>query len=681
MNAVSAYKKHKEIIALCQQRRLKEALHKLQDFVSLSQCEDGAELEGLKTSFSYLLDYFGKVDDPERGKVFSKLIEKTALLADKVNRFVQIETSEEVWFEQERSFENEENINFSTILFKLNTCFETLEQLSGDCVYGESYRELRESYEESLGDLFDFLRFASEDKLGGVEIFRDDKPFAWRYLSVSACLLGLLHDFSRNRILLLIYYSGSEDKGIRNISYTALLFAMMLYRERVHLSFELTERMKIVFSNADFQRCYTTIQLVSLQSRETEKLKKTLQEDVLPDMMKKGEEYLKEGDLNVNPLLEEDIKPEWGELEDSMKQLGELHKEGADVNIVAFDMQKNNPFFKWVYTWFLPFDVHSSLFMSFRKGSEEIFDELVGFFGDIPEMCNTDRYANTFTMLAGIKGAQGMVIKRMLSEAKETFRDRALAKALLSAEETKITPFIHDLYRFLKSYKPSILKNVFEGTLDMYNIPEVREVISEKTLMEIAGKLMRYDHYSEAFSLLNSINIKDEELLGEFHQRKGYCLQKLEKIREAIGEYENAELYTPDNKWLIQQLALCHKRLKNFKESLRYYLLLEEKSVQKEPIIFAIGLLYIELSQYEKALNRFYKLQFLGWDKTSNLDRAIAWVLFLMKRYEQSKGIYIKLIKAEKKVEEKLERELMQVTENTEKSIAEIMHYKIEGDE
>ena len=101
-----------------------------------------------------------------------------------------------------------------------------------------------------------------------------------------------------------------------------------------------------------------------IKARETEKITRKIQQEILPEMIRiksKLEEKLDLENLfsSINP---EDKNPEWEsffkespDVYNKLEEFTNLQMEGADVFLGAFAMLKHFDFFNEVNNWFLPF--------------------------------------------------------------------------------------------------------------------------------------------------------------------------------------------------------------------------------------------------------------------------------------------------------------------------------------
>lgn len=84
-----------------------------------------------------------------------------------------------------------------------------------------------------------------------------------------------------------------------------------------------------------------------------------MREEIIPQMIRKS--GMLNQDMKIIDLEDlEDKNPEWTkdlkQIENSIRELGELQMEGADTYMSTFAQLKNYPFFRQAAHWFYPFD-------------------------------------------------------------------------------------------------------------------------------------------------------------------------------------------------------------------------------------------------------------------------------------------------------------------------------------
>ena len=138
-----------------------------------------------------------------------------------------------------------------------------------------------------------------------------------------------------------------------------------------------------------------------------------------------------------------------------------------------------------------------------------------------------------------------------------------------------------------------------------------------------------------------SDNPNDETFL----QKKGYCLQMLGFLEEALEEYLKAELINSNNSWTIKKLAHSYRALKQPLEALEYYKKAAALNPDNLSIQLHIGHCNLELKNYSEALKCYFKVEYLTKNK-EKAWRPIAWCSFLTGKYKEAMDYYSKILES-----------------------------------
>jgi tetratricopeptide (TPR) repeat protein len=231
--------------------------------------------------------------------------------------------------------------------------------------------------------------------------------------------------------------------------------------------------------------------------------------------------------------------------------------------------------------------------------------------------------------------------------------DSAAIQEMLQEEmpdnpSSKIHPvarlYIQDLYRFYKLFpRHNDFDDVFEIKPDFCRIPAIAQFISDQESQTIIGEYyFQRNHFTEAAEIFDQL-LQENPNNETFLQKKGYCLQMLGKLEEALAEYLKAELLNSNHSWTIKKLAHCYRELKQPQEALIYYRKAASLSPDNLSIQLYIGHCYLELKNYSEALKCYFKVEYL----TNNKEKAwrpIAWCSFLTRKYKEAMDYYTKIL-------------------------------------
>jgi len=601
--------------------------------------ETHTELKGV---YLNILKYsFSEVKDPDRDKVYKKLLQKCYELADniKINllhvqkHFATINIAQEVNFEFQNKPEEikkqlflPENTEARSLFFKKIWLSPKLD-------------------EESI----QLLNKVLENKGENLKILKS--------VLVSALTVSNLSCFDENKTGFLIRFFESGEDIVRHRALTGIVLSVYAFDKRLEVYDDLKEKLNRLKKAPDFNKFLTFVILQFIRSKETEKISQQLQEEILPEVVKfrpKIEDKLKLDDI-LGDFSSEDKNPDWENIfEDAPDLLGKLEQfsklqiEGSDVFMSAFALLKHFDFFKEPANWFLPFYKENEVIWDAFKFEKENFNKEVFVEGleKSAFMCNSDKYS--FVMnIRFMPDMQKNMMLEMFNAELESMNEILKDDEILNKEVVdryRFTQYIQDLYRFFKlhPYKNEFI-DIFDEELDFYNTSIVSEAWYNVELFKKFGSLYfekgYYKNAIEVYELLLDKGVNEQEVL----EKIAYSYQKLRNFKKALEYYERAELFEAHIAWTTKKIALCHRELGNTEKAIEYYLKAEQQEPENLYVQAHLGHGYLRLNEYEKALQHYFKVEYFAPSNTMIL-RPIAWCSFMLGRFENAQKYYGKLL-------------------------------------
>ncbi len=351
--------KYQKITDLLSDNRIKDALDNLHPLVSLTGMGEWIRTkEEINTTYKYMLQYtVDGIHDPERQKVYQKLITRLYALTDMVKEFLITMESVDYLYLQKRIFKDElvqkGSINANKLVNDLAT------SRSGDI----------SNYHDALSSVFRYLWltdiFKEKDKQLVTALFSSNEILTEEKATlISALNMSLWRYFDVAKFELLFDLFAYEDEQMRQRALMGLLLAFYKHDNRLKLYPSIRNRFLLNDEDPGFKKIIEEVIIQLIRSKETEELTKRMQEEILPEMMKLTPQLKKKLDLDklLKESLGEDQNPDWEEildatpdLKDKMEELTELQMEGSDVFMSSFSMLKHFPFFNKISNWFFPF--------------------------------------------------------------------------------------------------------------------------------------------------------------------------------------------------------------------------------------------------------------------------------------------------------------------------------------
>ncbi len=641
---------YQHLCHLVSSRRVKDALDVLSKLVGESGYSDFfIQQEHLEHTYEQMLNYMLEgVKDPERDKVYNRLLTSILELADRVQDRLMENHSGWHTYILKQELDREQELTGKKVI-------ETLDDLSFKRELDEMIDDRKESPEVTderrlrlSAEIFRHLWLSNrydeaENSLSSSIL--SCKDFLWheKALFISAILLSGLRYWDEEKVHRLIDFTGDESQEVSARAMVALVIMLYQHDHRLEFYPNIIHRLKLVTEDLKLEQNLEKIALQLIRTRDTLEIGRKLQEDLIPEMAKikpKLEDRLKMDDIREE-LLEEGRNPDWesvfSESDDLYRKVDEFMKlqmEGADVYMTTFAHLKQFPFFSEMTNWLIPFHRDNPDLSEFYSsmGKELDPDIFVDGLKNTPFLCNSDKYSFIFNLRYLPEEQKKMLSTAFLMEL-EGMQEMISDEKLTSSDFTTRTVFIQyiqDLYRFFKiSPFKNEFEDVFEGKLDLYRSDFFKAIIEDDAITRnIAEYLFEKNHFEEALDIFRML-LKDRPGDRELLEKAGYSLQKLGNFREAVATYQQIGLSGELNLWTLKNMGICYRKIGDYASALEVY----EKAASLQPedqtIESLIGFCHLKQGNYETALKHYFKIEYLN-PGNQHILRPIAWCYFAL---------------------------------------------------
>lgn len=654
-------KRYNEICSNLAGRRLKPAFDRLGKLIA----ENGLgvyydEYKNLEETYHFMLKYTVEgINDPERQKVYRKLIVSVFELADKIYEALRVRFSPSVEYEKKRGFKNETVSDLKAFVTQVEDFYLQDESPADkDAQLAAAKKHLRQ-----MRKLFYQVWFTDNLSAGEVDALRTflTSPvilLPYKSFIFTAITLSLQRFFNPEKYTLLFDGCEFEEPEMSQRALVGLLINLYRYDARLSFFPAITGRLKIMNENPEFKRNLERVIIQLIRSKETEKLQQRIRDEILPEMIKISP-VLKDK-INLDSLMEEglseDKNPDWEEifkdspgLMDKMQEFSELQMEGADVFMGSFAMLKSFPFYSELANWFIPFFTENPEIANALNFGDDTGIRLMEALGKAPVLCNSDKYSFCFSIQSLPRENREFMtqgINAEMDQLKELEADEELTKPGRKAEFIS-NQYVQDLYRFYKLFpRKNDFEDIFNWRFDFHNKQALGEILKEdrKVLRNIAEYYFAKNYFDEAAELFGLL--LEQEKSGEMYQKLAYCHQKSGDFEKALDGYLKAELYDINRLWNLKKIALCYRNLKQPGKALEYYR--EAEIIDSEDLNnqLNIGHSLLELDEYDEALKCYFKVEYLA-PGNKKVWRPIAWCSFLTGKKKQAEKYFLQLIEDE----------------------------------
>ncbi len=670
MDRKSLERNYQRILNFVFDKKLKDALNGLKELVIQSRKGDFiSQYESLDDTYENLLKYSVEgVNDPEREKIYTHLLVSVIELADLSLQSAYLDTSDQYIYQLKKKIEIEsKQIKEAAINSIEDLAFdeELSEVLKGSLETEANKKVEYQKHQEVLVKIFNLIWLTDKFKDTDIKLVNSiwkAKNFPWyeQAIIISALTLSAIRCFDVKKIELLIDCSFNENNQLRQRALVGLFLNLYIYNRRIPFYPELLDKIKSLNASEDIERHIELITIQLLKSKETEKITKKLEDEILPEMVK-FQPILKDK-LDLENMFSDDFtedkNPDWErvfedapDLLDKLQEISKLQLEGADVFMSAFSRLKHFEFFNEVTNWFRPFHKDNYVINEILKNEKGNFDADLFLDGLANSffMCNSDKYSFCLNIQWMPELQKSMMLEMFYAEL-EGIKELQNEDDILNKStgiKSIYSQYIQDLYRFYKLHplKPEFTE-IFNLKLDFYNCEFFNLLVKDENILRNIGEfLFEKNYFDQALEIYLMLNERGDNSL-EIFEKVGYCYQKLKDYPEALNYYKKAELFDANRAWNLKKLGLCNRYLKNYEESLAYYLEAEKLEPENLYVLTYIGNSYLDLNQYKKALEYYYKVEFKD-DENKKVLRPIAWILFITGKFEKAKEYYERLMKSE----------------------------------
>ena len=655
-----------EICQLLASRKLKPGFDLLEQLINETGSGDFRdEYHNLEQTYKYMLQYTVEgINDPERQKVYKHLLISAFELTDKVIENLRMRFSALLPYQKKRGFAHLYLENLSKTYHEIEDfhVHNELQSLIDESISPQTGKqESARIHTEKLNYIFYHFWFRdllNYDELNFVRNFLSGEsiPIHEKALLVTALTFSLARYFDEQKFNLLFEAYDTTDELVRQRALVGLMISLYQYDLRLPFFTQITGRLAILNEDPEFKRLFEKVILQFIRSKETEKLQRRLQDEILPEMMRISPNLRNK--LNMDNLMGEgmmdDKNPDWQDifsespgLMDKLEELSELQMEGADVFMSSFSMLKNFPFFSEFVNWFMPFfPEHPEISDVTGDKSDESTNTFMEAIVKSPMLCNSDKYSFCLSLQNIPKEYKEMMsgsLKAEMDQLEEIQQDE-LAISPNKAAEVASNQYIQDLYRFFKLHpNHTDFEDVFSWRLDFHNKNTFRPLLQEDLgiLRKMAEFYFAKNYFDEASEIYQMLLQEGED--GEILQKLAFCYQKTGNYRDALNFYLKADLFDVNKIWNHKKIALCYRNLKEPEKALDYYKQAEILEPDNMSTHISIGHCYMELKKYEDALKYYFKVEYLS-PGNKNVWRPLAWSSLLVGKLEQSENYYRKLI-------------------------------------
>ncbi|MBF1425842.1 MAG: tetratricopeptide repeat protein [Prevotella histicola] len=463
-------------------------------------------------------------------------------------------------------------------------------------------------------------------------------------LLVSAVTLGAMNQFDINKFkALTTVYQQSTDERVRQ---RALVGWVLSVFEGMDIFPEQDEIIRKLCENKDTIRELYTLQIQFFYSQDTEKDNEKLQRDIMPYLVEGSNITIgrlgiveKEEDSLENILNQDAEDKRMEQMEEKVRKMMEMQKQGSDIYFGGFRQMKRFPFFNDLANWFTPFYIdHPALRTTIERiGQPNILETIT----NQGNFCESDKYSLAFAMESIINQIPGNIKEMMGSEGAFAPMGTTLDKS----NPTYICrAYIQDLYRFFRLYRSS--NELINPFIDNHKSSFVADTFFfvyksfigtglDEYKMRLALYLYKHKNMDKLVELMSTFHVED----ANYNILMGYINLYFGKPDVAYQIFNMVLQEDTENQWALKGMARAAMDCEDYDTAEHTY----SQLLRLEPdnINYAVKrcVTFLKTERYAEAREELFRLDY-QYPDNMNVKRVFAWTMLLDKSLDKASQLY-----------------------------------------
>ncbi len=609
-------------IHLIDNGQLIEAINELSAIATKYPSEDFSErLEALRMEFNMMQEYFSKgINDPKRGEMYRIMKGKLQNLDYDIqvrNDLMEMPMIKP-WLKS---------------VSQMDSTFDAL--LHADMEH--AFYAVLTSYHWRNENIDDWVHAYTS---------ADGSYSTAHYVLLSALTISAMQHFSKQKALCLArIFNLCKDEVMRQRAFVGCILSLSMDRDMVYNK-KRSEVLDCLFSNPDAIKSLIEFQMQLIKCTQADTDATKINETLMPEIMKNQpfiitrngiEERDEDNDPNSKDDSYEDAENRIEAMEQNIRKVQQMHRQGSDIFFGGFKQMKRYPFFYKTSNWFAPFDIkHPDLSTVMEKLKNSKFLERVLEKGPF---CNSDKYSFVFA-LSDVIGTFSEKVRNLLEEGEMGPIGMHDDIAELQDPAYLRRQYLQDLFRFY-SINPlgQTLSNPFKDAEDFEAWLISLSYIDSTHLMEIGRYLIKKKYYR---GLEDIINCYPDQDCVDLDFLSGELLLSEQVYGEAVDYYNSYLQEHPNHQPSLRGMAKAYYSSGDYGKASFYYDAL--RTLDPERISYALNysMAMVKDGKADEVLNELYRLNFEHPDNHA-ISNTLGWALLYAEKPEKALSIYEKM--------------------------------------
>ena len=642
-------------IGFLMDKRLSNAIEILEQlYVQRPSLMGHGEFEAIKTDYQLMVDFMGRgFSDSHRESLYSSLLQ----------RLYRITADLEISW---RCRNVSAYVNSFRVIDHLNTSHDfirtVLEAFVSDIAMlslqpeetrEQKTAELYERHHLFMNRLFNALwtscQWTDDDCTFYTELLLSPTVVSTdQQVIVSAISLGAMNQFDINKLKTLVnVYQKATDEHVRQ---RALVGWVLSVFEGMDIFPEQDVIVRKLCENSAITKELLTLQIQFFYSKDAEKDNDKIQRDIMPDIMRNSNLTIgrlgimeKEEDTIESILHQDADEKRMEQLEEKVRKMMDMQKQGSDIYFGGFSQMKRFPFFSDMVNWFTPFYLnHPALRSVINKlGDTKFLNTLM----ERSNFCESDRYSFAFAL--------EQVISQLPSDIKEVMGSDVALGPLAESDDREDAisirrTYLQDLYRFFRLYptakdfinpfedngKSDFVADTFFFTyksfmgtgLDDVKLRLALHLYKHKQMMELAELLTTFQSDDPRYAIL-----------------MGYTNIDMGKAEFAYQFFDYALKAEPDNQWALKGKARAALDNEDYITAEEVYSKLLKLKPNHKTYTTNRCVALLKLGRTSEVREELFRLDY-QYPDDMNVKRILAWAMLSDNSLDKASQLYDTLL-------------------------------------
>ena len=642
-------------IGFLMDKRLSNAMVILEQlYVQRPSLMGHGEFEAIKTDYQLMVDFMGRgFSDSHRESLYSSLLQ----------RLYRVTADLEISW---RCRNVSAYVNSFRVIDHLNTSHDfirtVLEAFVSDIAMlslqpeetrEQKTAELYERHHSFMNRLFNSLwtscQWTDDDCTFYTELLLSPTVVSTdQQVIVSAISLGAMNQFDINKLKTLVnVYQKATDEYVRQ---RALVGWVLSVFEGMDIFPEQDAIVRKLCENSAITKELLTLQIQFFYSKDAEKDNDKIQRDIMPDIMRNSNLTIgrlgimeKEEDTIESILHQDADEKRMEQLEEKVRKMMDMQKQGSDIYFGGFSQMKRFPFFSDMVNWFTPFYLnHPALRSVINKlGDTKFLNTLM----ERSNFCESDRYSFAFAL--------EQVISQLPSDIKEVMGSDVALGPLAESDDREDAisirrTYLQDLYRFFRLYptakdfinpfedngKSDFVADTFFFTyksfmgtgLDDVKLRLALHLYKHKQMMELAELLTTFQSDDPRYAIL-----------------MGYTNIDMGKAEFAYQFFDYALKAEPDNQWALKGKARAALDNEDYITAEEVYSKLLKLKPNHKTYTMNRCVALLKLGRTSEVREELFRLDY-QYPDDMNVKRILAWAMLSDNSLDKASQLYDTLL-------------------------------------